>query len=492
MVDQSRVVSKKRRTLPSLGILDQLGVYGYESIEWPIISALVTGDPVLLIGGHGAAKTYLSGKIAQALDLTFKSYDASKNLFEDVLGFPDPNAIQDGVMEYISTPISVWGTRFLLVDEISRAAPEMQSKWLEVIRNRAVMGKKIEGLQYIFSAMNPPSYLGAYPLDEALAGRYAVIAQVPSAEDLPIHLQRMIAQSVTREDAPMCRDALKANIKLPEREVSEVVWDLNTLLELSRAQINQLSESVREQLVEYVINVNSCLKISGKGIDGRRMGMMWRTITSACALWQVVHKTDEISLEDLNPLLLNLLESLLPFAATDEEPPARSLYIQVHNFALQHWGRAHLNLPIDPLQASVEYRKIAGDISEDQHRLVISYFMELLSSKNEAQKLRAMVAVTALSSVAYHPNYPIHPDSREQLIKAIKSCTTQARDVYDANLNRLIEDQMDLLKGNEECLFFNIAISYLFQKDEYIDDGLLPGTMKLIQEIHTELEEISL
>ncbi len=41
---------------------------------------------MLLVGSHGTAKTGLFMKIAEALGLRAISYDASKALFEDVLG----------------------------------------------------------------------------------------------------------------------------------------------------------------------------------------------------------------------------------------------------------------------------------------------------------------------------------------------------------------------------------------------------------------------
>lgn len=105
--------------------LKKLGIYGMESIEDYILSALITGDPILLVGEIGSAKTFLSRKIAETLGLKFHSYDASKALFEDVIGFPNPNDFEKGEINYIPTPISIWDKEFILIDEISRAEPMM-------------------------------------------------------------------------------------------------------------------------------------------------------------------------------------------------------------------------------------------------------------------------------------------------------------------------------------------------------------------------------
>jgi MoxR-like ATPase len=48
-------------------ILSQLGIFGWsERDETLVLSSLLTGDPLLLIGNHGGAKTHLAAKLAQA------------------------------------------------------------------------------------------------------------------------------------------------------------------------------------------------------------------------------------------------------------------------------------------------------------------------------------------------------------------------------------------------------------------------------------------
>ena len=49
------------------GILEQLGLVGMASIERVVLAALVSGDPLLLVGAHGTAKSYLLSRICQAL-----------------------------------------------------------------------------------------------------------------------------------------------------------------------------------------------------------------------------------------------------------------------------------------------------------------------------------------------------------------------------------------------------------------------------------------
>ena len=110
-------------------ILNQLGIFGWkEADENLVVASLLTGDPLLLIGNHGCAKTHVANKVAQALGRTFLVYDASKAMFEDVLGYPNVEKLKHGVVEYVPSPVTIWDKELVLIDELNRAVPELQSK----------------------------------------------------------------------------------------------------------------------------------------------------------------------------------------------------------------------------------------------------------------------------------------------------------------------------------------------------------------------------
>ena len=153
-----------------VGLFDQLGVVGFSSIEAPLLAALATDSPLLLIGPHGTAKSLLLNKIAEALDLSFRHYNASLLNFDDLVGFPLPSA--DGTLQYVKTPAAIWGAGAVIFDEISRCRPDIQNKLFPIIHERKVQGLPLVGLQYRWAAMNPPDrdeedsgYLGSEPLD---------------------------------------------------------------------------------------------------------------------------------------------------------------------------------------------------------------------------------------------------------------------------------------------------------------------------------------
>ncbi len=109
-------------------ILESLGIFGWkEQDENLVMASLLTGDPLLLIGNHGCAKTLVANKTAEALNKKALVYDASKAMFEDVLGYPNVEKLKKGLVEYIPSPVTIWDKELVVIDELNRAIPELQS-----------------------------------------------------------------------------------------------------------------------------------------------------------------------------------------------------------------------------------------------------------------------------------------------------------------------------------------------------------------------------
>ena len=182
--------------------MQELGIYGWsESDENAALASLVTGDPLLLIGNHGCAKTHVAGKVAQALSKRFISYDASKCMFEDVLGYPNVEKLREGVVEYVQSPVTIWDKDLVMVDELNRAVAELQSKWLEVIRSRKIMGVDTQ-VKWVWAAMNPVTYSATNALDEALIGRFALFLYPPQVLEMEEDDRIRVAMHINGDDAP--------------------------------------------------------------------------------------------------------------------------------------------------------------------------------------------------------------------------------------------------------------------------------------------------
>ncbi len=171
-----------------------LGVEGWSALEPVLLAALASSEPLLLVGRHGAAKSFLIERLAEALELEFRCYNASLIDYDDLVGIPVPDERGEG-LRYISTATSIWGAEVVFVDEISRTRPDLANKLFPIIHERRVQGVRLERLRYRWAAMNPPAsaeeddspgevYLGAEPLDPALADRFGFLVEVPDWDQL--------------------------------------------------------------------------------------------------------------------------------------------------------------------------------------------------------------------------------------------------------------------------------------------------------------------
>ena len=157
--DQLRALRQARPGVGTMSarFLRQLGVFGYDDVEPVILAALVTEDPLLLIGRAGTGKTFLLNSLSEALGLEHRHYNASLIAFDDLVGFPWPEADGSGI-RYIETPATVWKAESVLVDEINRCKPEHQNRLFSLVHERRVQGMKLERLRFRWAAMNPAGF----------------------------------------------------------------------------------------------------------------------------------------------------------------------------------------------------------------------------------------------------------------------------------------------------------------------------------------------
>lgn len=170
-----------------------LGLEGWQSLEPVVLAALISGDPLLLVGRHGTAKSFLLERLAQVLGLVFRFYNTSLINYDDLVGIPVPTEDQSA-LRYIATPSAIWDAEVVFMDELSRARPELQNKVFPIIHERRIQGVELPKLRYRWAAMNPPPpadgegrdaiYFGAEPLDPALADRFPFIVQAPGWDQL--------------------------------------------------------------------------------------------------------------------------------------------------------------------------------------------------------------------------------------------------------------------------------------------------------------------
>ncbi len=399
-------------------MFERLGIYGMEGVESAVLAGLVTGDPVLLVGSHGTGKTLLCSRIACALGAEFWAYDASKALFEDVLGFPNPESLSSGQVEYVPTPISIWGKEFVLIDELSRANPSMQNKWLEIIRSRRIMGKGLPDLKYVFSAMNPPSYLGAHPLDAALAGRFAVVVPVPDVTGMPEEAVSLIVCQVSEDDAPM----LKRQRQNPQGT------DLAGFIKDCRNRMNKFSPTLRKKLSAYVMAINQFLACRNIQLDGRRLGMVWRTLQAYLAVEMEKGCAEEINLEEQDHILCTCLSFTMPFIALGEDLAEAALRgAHYHALASLNGGspRKIIALPDNPLKAVDVFIHGAGEMLPEEAKAGLTRFISRAKSlEDPEQRAPALVAMLKLASAVCDGSLDLEPDDQYRILSFFQQATT--------------------------------------------------------------------
>ena len=221
----AKICEEKKSSAPparsSGPYLPALGVYGFGEIEPVILAALVTEDPLLLIGASGTGKTYLLNSLSEALNLEHRHYNASLISFDDLVGFPYPDPEGTGV-RFLETPATVWSAESVLIDEISRSKPEQQNRLFSLVHERRVQGIGLPKLRYRWAAMNPCStdqdsdenYTGSEPLDPALADRFALFVNALDWKDLSDEERRRIAEPVG--EGRVADDGGRLKIKIEE------------------------------------------------------------------------------------------------------------------------------------------------------------------------------------------------------------------------------------------------------------------------------------
>ncbi|HIL70153.1 MAG TPA: MoxR family ATPase [Verrucomicrobia bacterium] len=253
------------------GLIRNLGVYGYDEVEPLILAALVTGDPLLLIGEAGTGKTYLLNSISEALGLEHRHYNASLISFDDLVGFPCPDT-KFTKIKYLETPATAWKAESILIDEISRCKPEHQNRLFSLIHERKLQGMNLPKLHYRWAAMNPcnqdqtgENYEGSIPLDPALADRFSFIVQVPDWSEISDDDRALIADP--RGDGRISRD----------------VTGLKKKLTGFRRRFKRLLSKPPSEILRYATAAGTLLGEARYRISPRRVRQLAKNLIAICS-----------------------------------------------------------------------------------------------------------------------------------------------------------------------------------------------------------------
>lgn len=274
-------------------LTSRLGIYGIASLDAAILASLASNATTLLIGEHGSAKTLLIERLSKSLNLTFRHYNTSLLNYDDLVGYPIPNA-EKKELEFIQTPGTIWGAEFILLDEISRARAEIQNKVFPIVHEHRIQGILLEDLEHCWSAMNPPSdsddfedsmYSGSWSLDLALADRFKFVLEIPSFSDL----MKKDRENILRNQANV-----NTTINLPKLIVD------------TKKHLPQIIELNSNWTTKYLDLMIPKLVSVGLAISGRRASMLFDNIHILHSAKNILNKKTEFSETALEGLFVSL------------------------------------------------------------------------------------------------------------------------------------------------------------------------------------------
>ena len=387
-------------------ITEPLGLFGWSHLEPVILAALASESPMLLIGKHGSAKSFILERLAEALKMKFRCYNASLINYDDLVGIPIP-INNNTALSYISNPNSIWDAEVVFIDELNRTKPELQNKLFPIIYDKRVQGTNLTKLKYRWAAMNPPSkddddeddlsYIGAMPLDPALADRFPFIIDVPTWDDLNDEDKKnmLFDNHLGKHDFPV---------------------DIYELIQKTKEHYTSILETSEESISKYTVTLMELLKNSFGYFSARRATMLEDSLIYLYAAFKTLNEYNntETSFHDVaylhiqntipnsantvidKALLMNICQQALKLSELDESIEKDILLIAD---------------PVERLKVLIKNKKVVN-INVINDAITTS-----LSGINDPKIRRAMALFTYLS---FRANRHIHAAVMETLANEIR------------------------------------------------------------------------
>jgi MoxR-like ATPase len=196
-------------------IAKQIGqrIVGQHAVVDTMISAVLAGGHVLLVGVPGLAKTLLIATIAEALDMQFSRIQFTPDLMpSDITGtelLEEDHGTGKRAFTFARGP--VFGN-IVLSDEINRAPPKTQAALLQAMQEKTVTvaGKtyQLPDPFFVLATQNPIEQEGTYHLPEAQLDRFMYELRIgyPTVEE-----EEMIVSTTTSTMNQVVKAVLSAD-----------------------------------------------------------------------------------------------------------------------------------------------------------------------------------------------------------------------------------------------------------------------------------------
>ncbi len=213
------------------------GLIGRSPLIERLLIGLLAGGHLLIEGAPGLAKTRAVKLLSEGLDASFARIQCTPDLMPaDLTGTPVFRA-DKGVFEFVEGPVF---HSLVLVDEINRAPPKVQSALLEAMGEQQVTAG---GTTYalpdpfmVVATQNPIEHEGTYPLPEAQLDRFLLFVVMP----LPDAAAELQILDLVEQEAQHTK-------RLPEKKLS--------LATIHRAQAAAMRTYLSPALKDYIVRL---------------------------------------------------------------------------------------------------------------------------------------------------------------------------------------------------------------------------------------------
>lgn len=153
---------------------------GRENLVDRLLIALLTGGHVLIEGAPGLAKTRAVKLFSDLIAADFVRIQATPDLLPADLTGTTVFRPESGAFEFVEGPLF---SNIVLVDEINRAPPKVQSALLEAMGEGQIsvsgVTRTLSRPFMVAATQNPIEHEGTYPLPEAQLDRFLFFVEIP-------------------------------------------------------------------------------------------------------------------------------------------------------------------------------------------------------------------------------------------------------------------------------------------------------------------------
>lgn len=236
---------------PALDLIERMksGLVGQDALVERLMIALLTGGHVLIEGAPGLAKTRSVRTLADGVQGEFARIQCTPDLMPGDITGMQVFRQESGSTEFLPGPLF---HNLVLVDEINRAPPKVQSALLEGMgENQVTAGGKTRALPdpfMVIATQNPLENEGTFPLPEAQLDRFLMHVML----DLP------------GEEAEM------AILDLVEEELKTHATSSGPILDaktLAKMKENVLQIHLSLALKQYIVALVMATRRDAKGVS---------------------------------------------------------------------------------------------------------------------------------------------------------------------------------------------------------------------------------